>query len=239
MVRRVLAWRDAPHTAGDDGTAPAEAASDPLLIPSKLLGADYAARVIAAEMAARAAAVGPPLWRNLAAANSRLLCATELLGALSDGSDEYARALRVAAQLESTQWMQRADADTDRALAALAEVAFAFSSVRAALGGVGRAAGVGIEPPEQTARAKATLAVPGVVAAGVPGAGGLDALFAVHIDDADGADGRPPVRAAVEACWHTHGLTPLLIIEGPARGTAGAGVVVDCITGVAAAATRL
>jgi hypothetical protein len=191
----------------------------------------------AAAAAALTTAVGPPLWRALAAANSRLLCATELVGSLAttaaDGSgsgggghDAYARALRVACSLVSTQWQQRADADADCALAALAEVARAFCAVRAALGSVGRAAGVGIEPPEQTVRADATLAVPGVVAAGVPGAGGLDALFAVHIDVGVG-DGDGAVRAAVEECWQARGLTPLLVTEGPARGTPGAGVTVD------------
>ncbi|CEG37025.1 phosphomevalonate kinase [Plasmopara halstedii] len=47
---------------------------------------------------------------------------------------------------------------------------------------MGNLAGVPIEPPEQTAILDATLAIPGVLIAGVPGAGGYDAIcvLAIH-----------------------------------------------------------
>lgn len=49
-------------------------------------------------------------------------------------------------------------------------------------------AGVPIEPPVQTKLVDATSALPGVLCAGVPGAGGVDAVFAivVHPDAEDG-----------------------------------------------------
>lgn len=90
---------------------------------------------------------------------------------------------------------------------------------------MGEGAGVPIEPDEQTKLADATTALPGVIAAGVPGgarqqarwwgrcaggeltlclcacycvaAGGFDALFAIMISDA----AHPGVREAVEELW--------------------------------------
>lgn len=49
-------------------------------------------------------------------------------------------------------------------------------------------AGVPIEPPVQTKLVNATSTLPGVLCAGVPGAGGVDAVFAivVHPDAEDG-----------------------------------------------------
>ena len=44
---------------------------------------------------------------------------------------------------------------------------------------MGNKAGVDIEPDQQTILADATSALPGVVSAGVPGAGGYDALYAI------------------------------------------------------------
>ena len=90
---------------------------------------------------------------------------------------------------------------------------------------MGEAAGVPVEPPPQTQLADATLAVPGIVAAGVPGAGGYDALFAVCITGA----GLGGVRDAVEAAWlgwPGGGLTPLLLADGPPTDAPGAGVQV-------------
>lgn len=49
------------------------------------------------------------------------------------------------------------------------------------LKGMGKSAGVPIEPDEQTAVADATMKLPGVIAAGVPGAGGYDALFVIYV----------------------------------------------------------
>ena len=84
---------------------------------------------------------------------------------------------------------------------------------------LGEVAGQPVEPPEQTALADATAALPGVVGTSVPGAGGHDALFAVI--EGGGA------RAAAEALWVAWpggGLTPLLLRDGPAAGEPVAGL---------------
>ena len=71
-------------------------------------------------------------------------------------------------------------------------------SQRQHLRSMGEQAGVGIEPPQQTALLDATLQVPGVITAGVPGAGGVDAVFTLVI-------GTAVVRNAVETIWSTWG----------------------------------
>ena len=68
-----------------------------------------------------------------------------------------------------------------------------FLQSREQLKAMGEAAGIPIEPAGQTSLADATMALPGVLAAGVPGAGGYDALFVLYakgkdIDDCGRSD---------------------------------------------------
>lgn len=108
---------------------------------------------------------------------------------------------------------------------------------------VGEAADVPIEPAAQTSLADATLAVPGVAAAGVPGAGGFDALFALILAVPATSSGSSDVsvRETVEgmwASWPGGGLTPLLLTNGPGRGEEGAGTrIFDHTTTATTAAT--
>jgi phosphomevalonate kinase len=69
-----------------------------------------------------------------------------------------------------------------------------FREVRTNLRSMGEAAGVPIEPPAQTALCDATMALPGVVTALVPGAGGYDAVVCLYID-------RPAVRESIGRLW--------------------------------------
>lgn len=62
---------------------------------------------------------------------------------------------------------------------------------------MGNEAGVGIEPELQTKLCDDTENVPGVLCAGVPGAGGEDAIFAIILDI--------QVRDNVENLWSTWG----------------------------------
>ena len=63
----------------------------------------------------------------------------------------------------------------------LLDLRLAFLECRQNLKGMGDAASVPVEPDEQSALADATCKLPGVVAAGVPGAGGYDALFVIYV----------------------------------------------------------
>lgn len=58
---------------------------------------------------------------------------------------------------------------------------------------MGEQAGVPIEPTCQTALADATMSLTGVLVAGVPGAGGFDALFTITLS--------PEASQAVEYLW--------------------------------------
>jgi phosphomevalonate kinase len=72
---------------------------------------------------------------------------------------------------------------------------------RALLKKMGKLANVDIEPENQSSILYDTLNVPGVLMAGVPGAGGNDAVFCLILDK--------EVRPHVCSLWEKHGITPL------------------------------
>lgn len=76
----------------------------------------------------------------------------------------------------------------------LVELHEAFLECRSHLRAMGQAAGVPIEPPEQTALCDATMQLPGVVAALVPGAGGYDAVVCVYLET-------PATKQAIGELW--------------------------------------
>ncbi len=78
-----------------------------------------------------------------------------------------------------------------------------FLTARRLLKHMGQSAGVEIEPDEQSALADATMNIEGVLAAGVPGAGGQDALFAIVLSSCS--------RHSVEQLWSTWGSGSLLV----------------------------
>ena len=80
-------------------------------------------------------------------------------------------------------------------LAEMVTLRVLFRQARKLLKQMGECAGVGIEPDEQTALADATERLPGVVCAGVPGAGGVDAIYAIVLSS--------QARERVEWLWST------------------------------------
>ena len=84
----------------------------------------------------------------------------------------------------------------------LLDLRLAFLECRQNLKGMGEAAGVPIEPDEQSALADATMKLPGVVAAGIPGAGGYDALFVIYVKGHDTNGGKSDqVRDEIGNLW--------------------------------------
>ena len=84
----------------------------------------------------------------------------------------------------------------------LLDLRMAFLECRQNLKGMGKSAGVPIEPDEQSALADATMKLPGVIAAGVPGAGGYDALFAIYVKGPETNDGSSDqVRDEIGNLW--------------------------------------
>eukprot|EP00978_Attheya_sp_CCMP212_P035702 scaffold156990_cov56-Attheya_sp.AAC.1 len=73
---------------------------------------------------------------------------------------------------------------------------------------MGELAGVPIEPPSQTQLANATLALPGVLCAGVPGAGGYDALYCIYIRGAPTTPHSDTVRDQTAYTWVSRQGTP-------------------------------
>lgn len=63
-----------------------------------------------------------------------------------------------------------------------------------------------IEPESQTQLLDATMHMEGVLLAGVPGAGGFDAVFAIILEGASDA---------VSKAWSLQGVLPLLVREDP------------------------
>lgn len=71
-----------------------------------------------------------------------------------------------------------------------------FSIARLSLKQIGEEAGVGIEPDQQTHLLNATENLDGVLCAGVPGAGGVDAVFALTLSENG--------RRSIERLWSSY-----------------------------------
>lgn len=214
-MRDILAWK-AAATKAEAAAAAAEAASatqQALLEPFlPLLDARFERRAAreAAVTSALTSAGGPALWRQLAGANALLEVVLGELRSLegSSGSDSVC------------------EAEDDAGAA--------FALARRLFRSLGQAANVPLEPPEQTALIDSLLAAPWpansdhsldaaaastagpVLAAGVPGAGGYDAVFAItrgrhSVDGLFGGSAPPSVSPCLCSC-------------GPAMGQSGAGV---------------
>ncbi|KAF0697055.1 Aste57867_12239 [Aphanomyces stellatus] len=133
------------------------------------------------------------LWATLNAKNDAIPTQLAQLHATTAaaGSGAAAASLAVLATKSHMEWVAT-DAVVGPLLVSLRDT---FLDIRRLLRRMGDAAGVPIEPADQTALIDATMDVPGVLFAGVPGAGGNDAIFAIVLDAA--------VLDRVEAFWGT------------------------------------
>ncbi|KAF9913652.1 phosphomevalonate kinase [Lobosporangium transversale] len=133
------------------------------------------------------------LWTLLGAANDKVV---ELLKRLDEAAkehpQEYDSAIQRASSLPAAEWSTSL-AGQDVASELLTLIYQGFSTVRGYLREMSRLSEVPIEPAEQTRLLDACLAVPGVLMAGVPGAGGYDAIFCIVLSDES--------RKAVESVW--------------------------------------
>ncbi len=100
------------------------------------------------------------------------------------------------------------------------ELAEHYREVRRLLKRMGDKAGVSIEPDEQTALCDETMAIDGVVFSGVPGAGGVDAAFAVVRKNSEEEEGE--VLSRIDQVWKRFGgggkVERMLIVEGKQGG---------------------
>jgi phosphomevalonate kinase len=109
------------------------------------------------------------LWRELSERNNAVVACFDELRALEQHS-EYAHQIAVCSN--AREWSGDVGAVAHR----LREQ---FLAARALLKRMGEHSDVPIEPDLQTELLDATMRLPGVIAAGVPGAGGYDAVFAI------------------------------------------------------------
>jgi len=149
-------------------------------------------------------------WRDLKRCNKKIVSLlsdqltdqTFLDGLRRDGA--MIVSARTAEQWKKpmpSSWYKFEGSSWDVALKLL-DLRMTFLECRQNLKGMGQSAGVPIEPDEQTAVADATMRLPGVVAAGVPGAGGYDALFAIYVKGPETNDGSSDrVRDEIGNFW--------------------------------------
>ena len=130
------------------------------------------------------------LWSSLHTANTRVLSALRDVGRLAGekGQKEYRRSLAAWVNPLAEKnghgdpLCDVADGSRDDVHIALSDAQSAFQDVRRGLQEMGRLSDVPIEPEEQTRLIDAAMGVEGVLMAGVPGAGGYDALFVLVRD---------------------------------------------------------
>ena len=134
------------------------------------------------------------IWRRLAEVNVKIYDGMQNLVTLSQmNSSGYYAAVAEAAEQPFDQWRSLPNPQSDAVVLQLTDLRLLFQEARGLLQRMGEGAGVEIVPAQQRLLAEATEALPGVLCAGLPGAGGHDAIFAITLSAA--------ARARVEAKW--------------------------------------
>ncbi|XBH85976.1 hypothetical protein VPH35_073754 [Triticum aestivum] len=145
-------------------------------------------------------------WSKLGMANSVLENQLRSLSKLSeDYWEAYESVVRSCSRLTFMKWTEVAtNQHQELVVKSLLAARDAFLEIRLHMREMGVAAGVPIEPESQTQLLDATMNMEGVLLAGVPGAGGFDAVFSVTLGEASGA---------VANAWSSVGVLPLLVRE--------------------------
>ncbi|CAL1399528.1 unnamed protein product [Linum trigynum] len=148
-------------------------------------------------------------WKILSAANSML---ETQLKALSQLAEEHWIAYKSVIDSCSTtkidKWVEQAADHKQEAVAkALLGAREAMLDIRKHMRQMGEAAGVPIEPESQTKLLDVTMNMEGVLLAGVPGAGGFDAVFAVTLGNSSSSN--------LAATWSSLDVLALLVREDP------------------------
>ncbi|KAL5524100.1 hypothetical protein ACEPAG_8273 [Sanghuangporus baumii] len=157
-------------------------------------------------------------WDTLALSNEAFAAAILRLSELHATYEElYNKTFARLTNVPASQWQSDSDivADTLINVHKLAE------DIRAKMRAMGTRAGVPIEPPEQTALLDACIAQAGVIAGGVPGAGGYDAVWVLVLDPRTGdvTEESPLNRVErVWASWKGLDVSPLSATESFEKG---------------------
>ncbi|KAK4758603.1 hypothetical protein SAY87_019904 [Trapa incisa] len=126
-------------------------------------------------------------WKLLSEANSSLEKQFNFLSKLAKEQwDEYRHLIDCCSKLKVEKWSELAKTSKEEAvIKALLGSREAMLSIRHYMRLMGEDAGVPIEPELQTQLLDATMGMEGVLLAGVPGAGGFDAIFAVALGESN------------------------------------------------------
>ncbi|XP_030511456.2 phosphomevalonate kinase, peroxisomal [Rhodamnia argentea] len=147
-------------------------------------------------------------WTKLSELNSTLERQFNLLSKLAEENwDVYKRTIDRCISLKSDKWIELGtDPREEVVVKVLLGAREAMLGIRNLMRSMGQAAGVPIEPESQTRLLDATMGIEGVLLAGVPGAGGFDAIFAVTLGDSN--------QNLVKA-WSSLNVLALLVREDP------------------------
>ncbi|XP_022892639.1 phosphomevalonate kinase, peroxisomal-like [Olea europaea var. sylvestris] len=147
-------------------------------------------------------------WKKLSEANSSLEMHLNNLSKLAEkNSDVYTSVINSCSNLTPEKWNERASEPSRvEVVRELLGARDAMLAIRYNMRKMGEAAGIPIEPESQTRLLDTTMNMEGVLLAGVPGAGGFDAVFAVALGDSSNK---------VIKTWSSLNVLALLVREDP------------------------
>lgn len=147
-------------------------------------------------------------WRKLSEGNTALEMQLNTLSNLAKMSfDVYKSVINNCSTLPSEKWLEVATEPSQIDIVkALLGVKDTMLEIRHHMRKMGEAAGIPIEPESQTRLLDSTMNIEGVLLAGVPGAGGFDAVFAVTLSEASDK---------VIQSWSRQNVLALLVREDP------------------------
>jgi len=138
--------------------------------------------------------VANEVWNTLANTNLELYQSFESLNELfTSNQEKYQNSVKNLSEQSYDDWLLSSD-DLAKAFINIRQL---FNKARSYLKRMGEGAGIEIEPDVQTNLADASQAIPGVLCAGVPGAGGIDAIYAIVLSK--------EARNRVEKVWSLWG----------------------------------
>eukprot|EP01087_Luapelamoeba_hula_P011424 TRINITY_DN3104_c0_g1_i1.p1 TRINITY_DN3104_c0_g1~~TRINITY_DN3104_c0_g1_i1.p1 ORF type:complete len:297 (-),score=21.72 TRINITY_DN3104_c0_g1_i1:142-1032(-) len=141
------------------------------------------------------------VWQVLADANKRFVALFQRLCQIAqEQADNYRLQRAICSELTPTKW--RNEGEIGEMFAQLHDT---FLGIRKGLKQMGAETGTDIEPDSQTQLLNKLLEIPGVLLAGVPGAGGMDALFVITLSEA--ASGR------VKDEWEKSGVVSPVMLQ--------------------------
>ncbi|KAK9699010.1 hypothetical protein RND81_08G147200 [Saponaria officinalis] len=146
---------------------------------------------------------------KLSEANSLLEKQLNKLCQLTDQLKEaYESVIGRCCNQKSEKWMEQSAGTSEEAVVeALLAARKTMLDIRSHMRHMGEAAGVPIEPDTQTRLLDATMDMEGVLLAGIPGAGGFDAIFAITLGDTS--------SSKVATSWSSHNVLALPVREDP------------------------